>query len=159
MWKTIKDYLVKYFPIILIVCVVTGIQLQSNSVQRRLLKRDINVLQSDLGAIKEEQRKLGADNAELIIYATKSIEWFTKYGQEIDKLGQFNTENRRELTLIRTDLRATKTELSTAITGLETDIGNIATLQGNATEDGKLYDEMERRLRELAERYGIDLTK
>ena len=160
-WVKIKSLLTKYWPIIVVIGLFTGIYLQSsnNSFQRRLLERNFAILQSDVNAVKEEQRELRKYNAELTLHATKLDEWITKYGQEIDKLGKFNTESRRELASIRADIRATKTELSTAIEGVQGDIGNLTEVQGNLTEDGKLYDEMERRLRELAERYGIDLTK
>ena len=158
-WDKIKGFVTQYWPILILFGIFTGFNLQSNSLQRRLLEGNFTILQSNIDTIKEEQRELRKYNAELIVHATKLDEWVAKYGPEIDKLGKFNIESRRELGAIRTDISRTTKELSTAIGGLETDINTLATVQGNLTEDGKLYEEMERRLKELAERYGIDITK
>ena len=158
-WDKIKGFVTQYWPILILFGIFTGFNLQSNSLQRRLLERNFTILQSNIDTIKEEQRELRKYNAELIVHATKLDEWVAKYGPEIDKLGKFNIESRRELGAIRTDISRTTKELSTAIEGVQGDIGNLAEIQGNLTEDGKLYEEMERRLKELAERYGIDITK
>lgn len=160
-WDKTKSIVSKYWPIIVIVGILAGLYLQSsnNSLQRRLLERNFNVLQSDVTAIKAEQRNLNKLNEQLIVHATRLDEWIVKYGPEIDKLGQFNLENRRELATIRADIKSTKTELSASVAGLKGDIKSLGTIQSINTEDGSIYNEMERRLKELAERYGIDITK
>jgi len=159
-FKKILDFIRANKYVILII-IFAGIffyfQSSNNAIQRRLLERNYTVLQSDITAIKEEQRNLGKFNEQLIVHATKLDEWITKYGSEIDKLGQFNTENRQQLASIRADIKSTKTELSTSITGLKGDISSLSTIQGINTEDGSIYAEMERRLQELAERYKLDI--
>ena len=169
MQKKILDFIrTNWFPILVIVCAGVAFLIQSNNntVERRLLERDFAVLQSDIATIKTEQQNLGRINEQLIIHATNLNDELVKYGTQIDELGKLNAEDRRlflairqELSTIRTDIGATKTELSTSITGLRADIESIRKIGAITTENGTIYDEMDRRLRELAERYGIDLTK
>ncbi len=159
-WKKILTFISNNRVIILIL-ILAGIffyfQSRNNAIERRLLERNFTVLRSDVTAVKEEQRELRKNNAELIVHATKLDEWINKYGAEIDELGKFNTESRQQLAIIRADIRATKTELSTDITGLKKDIESVGAIQSINTENGTIYDEMDRRLKELAERYNIDL--
>ena len=114
-WVKIKGFVTQYWPILILFGIFTGFNIQSNSLQRRLLERNFTILQSNIDTIKEEQRELRKYNAELIVHATKLDEWVAKYGPEIDKLGKFNIESRRELGAIRTDISRTTKELSTAI--------------------------------------------
>lgn len=160
MFKKILSFLDTYKYIILI-SIFAGIliynQSVTNAVQRRLLERNYSILLSDITDIKAEQRKLAEINNQLVIHATKIDEWINKYGAEIDKLGQLNTENRRELNNIRNDIGVTKTELSNAIAGLKVNIESLKSIQSINTDNAGLYNEIEQRLRELAERYGVNL--
>lgn len=154
--------------VILVILVCAGIfayfQSSSNAIERRLLERNFDILQSSIKDLAGEQRDLKELNGQLIVHATKLDGELAKYGQQIDELARINQEDRRildairgQLSVIGTDISATKTELSASIVGLKGDIDAIRKIQSVNTANGDIYDELERRLRELAERYGVDI--